>query len=85
MKLLKGEWFEDTGEGLPLFQQILRVQPTDANLTIIDSLIKSRILGTTDVTGIESFLSDYDSSERRYSYSAIVNTKYGVVPVSDTL
>jgi hypothetical protein len=85
MKLLKGEWFEDIEEGLPLFQQILRVQPTDSNLTIIDSLIKSRILGTTDVAGIESFSSDYDSSERRYSYSAVVDTKYGAITVSNTL
>jgi hypothetical protein len=85
MKLLKGEWFEDTEEGLPLFQQILGVQPTDSNLTIIDSLIKARILGTTDVIGIESFSSNYDSTERQYSYSATVNTKYGTVTVSNTL
>lgn len=85
MKLLKGEWFEDTEEGLPLFQEILGVQPTNPNLTIIDSLIKKRILGTTDVTGIESFSSSYDSVERQYSYSAVVNTKYGAITVSDAL
>lgn len=84
MKLLKGEWFEDTEEGLPLFQQILGVKPTDANLAIIDFLIKSRILGTTDVTGIESFSSSYDSSEMQYSYTALVNTKYGTVTISNS-
>lgn len=85
MKLLKGEWFEDTEEGLPLFQQILGVGGKETNTTIVDSLIKSRILGTTDVTAIESFSSSYDSVERQYSYTCTVNTKYGTVTVPNTL
>ncbi len=85
LKLLKGEWWEDTEDGLPLFQQILGARGTETNITIADSLMKSRILGTKDVTGIESFSSNYDSSARKYSYSCTVNTKYGTVTVSNTL
>ncbi len=85
MKLLKNEWFEDIEEGLPLFQQILGVRGTGDNVTIVDSLIKSRILGTTDVTGIANFSSTYDSSSRQYSYTATVNTKYGAITISDSL
>ena len=85
MKLLKGEWFEDTEEGLPLFQQILGVGGTETNITIVDSLIKSRILETTDVTGIENFSSSYDSVDRQYSYTCTVNTKYGTITVSNIL
>lgn len=85
LKLLKGEWFEDISLGLPLFQNILGQIPTEDNLSIADSQIKSQILNTPDVTGIESFSRDYDSVNRQYTYTATVNTKYGTITVSNTL
>lgn len=75
LKLLKGEWWESLDEGLPLFQSILGQNGTANNLTIADALIKERIIGTQDVTSIESFSSTYDSETRSYSFTATVNTK----------
>jgi len=85
LKLLKGEWFEDVSEGLPLFQSILGQNGTTNNLTIADALIKERIVGTQDVTSIESFSSTYDSETRSYSFTVTVNTKYGTTTVATTL
>lgn len=75
--LLKAEWWENTEDGLPLFEQILGQPGLNGNLTIADSLIKQRILGTTDVISIESFSSTYEN--RSYSFTATINTKYGTL------
>lgn len=83
LNLLKGEWWEDQQDGLPLFQQILGTSSSVNNLLVVDSLIKERISGTTDVTGIQEYSSSY--SNRTYSFTATVNTKYGTTTVSNTL
>jgi hypothetical protein len=84
MKLLYSEWWEDQEEGLPLFEKILGVTGSPDNIALVDSIIKERITGTTDVTGIESFSSSWDSSTRTYKYTAKVNTKYGTTTVSSS-
>jgi len=83
LNLLKGEWWENTEEGLPLFQSILGQIGTSNNLSIADSLVKERIIGTQDVISIESFSSTYEN--RSYSFSCTVNTKYGTTNVGTTL
>jgi hypothetical protein len=85
LKLLKGEWFEDTEDGLPLFQQILGTKSTKNNLQIIDSLIRERILNTTDVTEIIEYSSSSSNEDRTYTFTAKVNTTYGIVTISNTL
>lgn len=80
LKLLKGEWWENTSEGLPLFEQILGVNGTQDNLLIADSLIKERIISTDNVKSIENFTSEYIN--RTYTFSCTVNTKFGDVTVS---
>lgn len=85
LKLLKGEWFEDTEDGLPLFQQMLGKRYSVNNLQIVDSLIRERILGTTDVTGISEYSSNFSSENRTYSFTAKVNTNYGIITISNTL
>lgn len=81
--LLKNEWWEDIEDGLPLFQQILGQPGTNKNIAIVDSLIKERIIGTIDVTSIESFSSNYDN--RSYSFTTTINTNYGTTTLSSTL
>lgn len=85
LKLLKGEWFEDTEDGLPLFQQMLGKRYSVNNLQIVDSLIRERILGTTDVTEITEYSSNFSSEDRTYSFTAKVNTNYGIITISNTL
>ena len=83
LKQLKGEWWEDTEDGLPLFQDILGKTSAPENITIIDSLIKKRIIETKDVISIEEFSSTYE--DRSYSYKCTVNTKYGTISISNNL
>ncbi|HBJ2623545.1 TPA: hypothetical protein LA827_003348 [Clostridium botulinum] len=81
LKLLKGEWWENTSEGLPLYQSILGVNGTNDNLYIIDSLIKNRIINTKNVISIDNFKSSFDN--RNYSFSCVVNSKFGRVELDN--
>lgn len=83
LKLLKGEWFENTESGLPLFQQIIGQRGTNIALELIDTVIKERIINTSNVTNIESYTHEYDSLSRRYSFDCVVNTTFGSIEVSD--
>ncbi|EKQ56261.1 MULTISPECIES: hypothetical protein [unclassified Clostridium] len=83
--LLKGEWWENKELGLPLFQSILGQIGVKDNISIVDTLIKKQIIGTIDVTGIESFSSIYDSANRSYLFTCKVNTKYGNITVEESL
>lgn len=83
MKLLKGEWWENTDEGLPLFQQILGKAGIIDNISIVDSLIKEVIINTKDVTEVSEFSSNYE--DRKYSFKCTVSTKYGNTAVALTL
>ena len=63
--LLQGEWWEDTSDGLPLFQNILGQSGTPEHLTATVLLIKERILSTQGVSQIQSFQSSYEN--RKYT------------------
>jgi len=65
--LLQGEWWEDTSNGLPLFQNILGQSGTPEHLTATDLLTKERILSTQGVSQIQDFQSVYEN--RRYTVS----------------
>ncbi|MDU2894447.1 MAG: hypothetical protein E7B53_04800 [Clostridium sp.] len=80
LKLLKGEWWENTSEGLPLFEQIIGVNGSQDDLYLVDSIIKERIIGTENVKSIESFKSEYIN--RAYTFSCVVNSKFGEVTVT---
>lgn len=77
LKMFQGECWEDLDDGLPFFQQIAGSR----DKTMIDALVRSRILGTTGVTSIQSFSSDI-SADRRYTATALVNTQYGATEVT---
>lgn len=75
IQLLKGEWWEDIEEGLPLFQSILSQTGTPENLQAVDMIIKDRISNTQGVASIQSFSSTYIN--RRYSFLCTVTTLTG--------
>ena len=77
LRLLKGEWWEDIGEGLPLFQNILKMGGSADHLKVADMLIKERILSTAGVAEIKSFTSDLTG--RSYSATCSVQTIFGGV------
>lgn len=78
--LLMGEWWENLDEGLPLWQSILGKR---SSKIVVDNLIQQRILKTPYVTSIEFISSTYDSSARSYIFSAVVNTQFGTVGISN--
>lgn len=80
--LLYGEWWEDTKAGLPLFQKIAGVRGTEENLQAIDLIFKERILDTTGVVSVLGYESSYEN--RRYSFTATVETLYGTLVISNT-
>lgn len=81
--LLYGEWWEDTTDGLPLWQDIMGGRGSDTNLRIIDGIIKTRILGTLNVTGITKFSSTFNRDTRAYTFQATVDTAFGKVVVTN--
>lgn len=80
LKLLQGEWWENTKLGLPLFQKILGQRGTEENLKLADIEIKKIINDTQDVIGIESYDSRFEN--RELLFRAVVNTKYGQIDVT---
>jgi pantothenate kinase-related protein Tda10 len=80
--LLLGEWWEDTEDGLPLFENILGQPGTPQNVQSIDLLIKDRISNTLGVISVSDFQSTYQN--RQYSLSCTVSTQYGDATVSIT-
>lgn len=73
--LLRGEWWEDISEGLPLFTQILGRPGSTSNIQSVDLIIRQSILSTPGVLQITSFSSSYIN--REYSVSCSVSTKFG--------
>jgi len=76
LNLLKGEWWEDADDGLPLFQNILGSSGSNQNIRVIDNIIKKRINETAGVLSIDSFVSSYNSEIRAYNYQATITTIY---------
>ena len=75
MRLLLGEWWENTGDGLPLFQKILGTSGSDENKNAVDLIVSRRVLETEGVLNIEKFNSAFEN--RRYWAVLSVNTVYG--------
>jgi hypothetical protein len=71
--LLKGEWWENLDEGLPLFQSILGAP--GGQKSSIDLLYQQRILSVPNVKNIEQVKSSLDN--RVYSFYCVINTTFG--------
>ena len=70
-----GEWWENTGDGLPLFQQILLQRATADGIQTVDLLIKQRILEVSEVTNVQ--IIDSTVKDRQYQADVIIETIYG--------
>ncbi|EIL3224592.1 TPA: hypothetical protein ACUK8L_000582 [Escherichia coli] len=72
-ELWKGQWFLDTTEGTPYIQSVLGKQrPEVYNLAIRD-----RISSTPGVLSILAFDTVNESTTRRVTFTATINTIYG--------
>lgn len=73
--ILRGEWFLDTDAGVPYLQSIMGIKPPDFPLT--ESIIKQRILQTTDVVALANFELLFDRNTREANVRSDIITIYG--------
>lgn len=71
LALWQGQWFLDTSEGTPWLQQIL------GKHSVVDQIIKSRILDTPGVVAISSYESIINPDTRSMTVSATIDTEFG--------
>lgn len=76
LRTFLGEWFLDTGVGVPWFQDILKKNP---NPQIVDGLIQNEIIQTPGVVELLKYESDFDRSLRKLSVSVQFRTVTGVI------
>jgi len=83
--LFVGEWWENTLDGLPLWQQILGASASPANQQKITLLIQQRILGTPYVlpNGIQSLYASFNRATLTFDFYAVVQTQFGAVVVTN--
>ena len=82
LKLLRGEWFANLADGLPLFQSIIGHSNTTQGVALI---IRQRILGTPYVTGIQNMSVTYAPTSRNYSFSCTVQTAFGNIQLNQPI
>lgn len=75
----EGEWFLDTSAGVPWLQQILGKKP-DVVQTLAEAVIKTEIMETAGVIGIDGLTLSYDRYVRKLAFTgASVTTIYDEV------
>lgn len=79
LRLFQSEWWAAQQDGLPLWQSILGVGGAARNQETINLAIVQRISATPYVVGINSIQSSFNSITRSFSFSAKVQTQFGVV------
>lgn len=82
LRFMLGEWFMDTSQGLPWFQQILVKNP---DLSKIDAIFQNTILGTPGVITLISYDFDPDLSARTLEVEFKAATNGGVVDYTGTI
>lgn len=85
LKLLRGEWWENLNDGLPLWQEILGNSGSNQHLAYVDNLITERIINTPGVTQIITYEGLWDSSTRQYSFNSKINTSYSETTIEGVL
>jgi len=83
--LFQGEWWENTSDGLPLWQKILGSSASPSNQQKITLLIQQRILGTPYVLpdGVQNLQASYDHVSHTFKFYAVVQTTFGAVVVTN--
>lgn len=64
LRFFLGEWFLDTTQGLPYYQEVFVKSP---NQIQIESILMQEIVQTRGILEILSFESDFDTRKRIYS------------------
>lgn len=81
LELYLGTFWRDLEDGLPMFQQILAQPGSQEHITLIDNIIKDRVLGTQDVTSIVTFNSAFNPNTRQYTAEIFAQSSYSTTPI----
>ena len=79
LRFFLGEWFLNTSDGIPYFQQIFEKPVNDG---LIISLINNDLIQETDITSIDDVSIDFDRMNRNFTYTATIVSTYGTTSVS---
>lgn len=75
--LLRGEWWENPDDGIPLFEEILGQHfRTDESPAEVDLILSERMVSTTGVVEIMDFSSKINPDTREYFANVTIRTIY---------
>ncbi len=80
LRVFLGEWFLDTAEGIPYFQEILKKNP---NPSTVDAIFKNKILSTPGVIELLSYSLEINGRNLSLSFSA--STQEGIIDFNEVL
>lgn len=81
LMLQQGEWFIDLTDGTPWKTKILGKYTSATR----DPVLRSRILGTTGVSALALYASQFNPDTRQYDVQAQIDTIYGKVQFRETI
>lgn len=81
LHLRLGEWFLDTTDGTPWSTEVLGKY----TLGTRDRMLRMRTLGTTGVTGIAAYSSQFNPDTREFAASITIDTAYGQISMTEPL
>lgn len=80
LKLLQGEWWEDTSIGFPLFQSVIGQPGSQEHQHAVDMFVQETVMNVQGVQEITSFTSSY--ANRTYTIeNMIVLSQFGELTV----
>ncbi len=83
--LLRGQWFESTDLGTPLYQGIFGSALNGANKAAASAILTNIILGVPYVTAVTSLILASNTSTRSTSIQFSVTTQFSSSPISSSV
>lgn len=80
LRVFLGEWFLDTDEGIPYFEEILKKNP---NVSTVDAIFKNKILESPGVIELTEYTLDFEN--RKLSLYFKARTEDGIITFDEVL
>lgn len=80
LRVFRGEWFLDTRQGLPYYEEVLKKNP---NPVTVDSLFKNEILNSPGIIELQSFTLEINGRELSLKFTAL--TQFGILLFNEDL
>lgn len=77
--LFYGEWWENLGEGIPVFQSVLGQTNPETIKSSLSMLVEQRITEIQEVDSVKNIEIDYDRKNRTISMEVDVTTTSGEI------